>query len=111
VNKTQTRKVPVYKSVDVKLGSIFFDNDKHNIRADQRGVMDDISNKIKQYGRGHITIDAYTDSRSNAEYNIALAKRRANTVRAELQRRLGNKLMRNVKVEVDPRATQEIPHN
>ena len=73
--------------------------------------MNDIANNIERYGRGHIIIDAFTDSRHNADYNIKLAKRRANTVRAELQRRLGSRLMRNVVVEVDPGAHKEVPHN
>jgi len=111
VKRVTTRQVPVYKTVNVNLGSIFFDKDKHHIRSDQRGIMDDIANKIEQYGSGHITIDGYTDSRHNVRYNIALAERRANTVKAELQRRLGNKLMRNVRVEVDPHAYKEVPHN
>ena len=101
----------MYQSVDVNLGAIFFDTDKHHIRADQRGVMDDIANKIKKYGHGNITIDAYTDSRHNAKYNITLAKRRAHSVRTELMKRLGSKLMQKVKVEVDPKALQEVPHN
>ena len=105
------REVPVYKSVDVNLGSIFFDKDKYHVRPDQRGIMDDIANKIERYGRGHITIDAFTDSRHYAQYNIKLAERRANTVRQALHKRLGNKLMRNVKVEVDPNAYKEVPHN
>ena len=117
VYRTETRKqvtkrqVPVYRSVDVNLGSIFFDKDKYQIRADQRGVMADIAKKIKRYGRGHIIIDAYTDSRHTARYNIQLAKRRAFTVRAELMKRLGARIMRNVKVEVDPKAFNEVPHN
>jgi len=105
------RTVPVYQSVDVNLGSIFFDKDKYHIRPNQRGIMDDIANKIERYRRGHITIDAFTDSRHNAQYNIKLAERRANTVRAELHKRLGSKLMRQVKVEVDPKAYKEVPHN
>jgi outer membrane protein OmpA-like peptidoglycan-associated protein len=108
---TVSRQVPVYKSVDVTLGSIFFDKDKHNIRADQRGNMELLATRIKRYGKGHITIDAYTDSRHNAKYNIALAERRANTVREELQKRLGSSLMRHVKVDVDKRAYTEVPHN
>ncbi len=102
---------PTYQTVDVNLGSIFFDKDKYHIRADQRGIMDDIASKIERYGSGHITIDAFTDARHNAAYNIKLAERRANTVRGELQKRLGSKLMRNVKVDVDRGAYKEIPHN
>jgi len=108
---TTTRKVPVYKSVDVTLGSIFFDKDKHNIRFDQRGNMELLASRIKKYGKGHITIDAYTDSRHTAKYNIALAERRANTIRHELQKRLGSHLMKNVKVDIDKRAYTEVPHN
>ena len=106
-----TRQVPVFKSVDVKLGSVFFDKDKHHIRADQRGILADIATKIERYRRGHITIDAFTDSRHNAQYNIKLAQRRATTVRNELHKRLGKKLMRHVIVEVDKRAYKEVPHN
>jgi uncharacterized repeat protein (TIGR01451 family) len=110
-NKFTTRQVPVYKTVEVKMGSIFFDTEMHKIRKDQLGIMSDIANKILQYGSGHITIDAYTDSRHTAKYNIALAQRRATTVRNELQKRLGIKLMREVKVVIDKKAYKEIPHN
>uniref|UniRef100_UPI00262F93C3 DUF7507 domain-containing protein n=1 Tax=uncultured Cocleimonas sp. TaxID=1051587 RepID=UPI00262F93C3 len=105
------RQVPVYQMVEVNLGSIFFDKDKHHIRADQLGNMNLMANRIKQYGHGHITIDAHTDSRHTAKYNVDLARRRAFTVRQELQKRLGSRLMKNVKVEVDPRALREVPHN
>ncbi|MEB8434566.1 Ig-like domain-containing protein, partial [Cocleimonas sp. KMM 6892] len=109
--RTITKQVPVYKTVEVGLGSIFFDKDKHNIRADQRGNMDLLVSRIKRHGKGHITINAYTDSRHTAQYNIALANRRADTVRQELQKRLGSTLMRQVKVVVDKSAYQEVPHN
>ena len=109
--RTVTREVPVYKTVEVNLGSIFFDKDKHHIRADQRGNMDLLVSRIKRYGKGHITIDAFTDSRHTAEYNIALAQRRAHSVRQVLNERLGSSLMRHVKVEVDRSAYKEIPHN
>ena len=105
--KTVSSQVPVYKMVKVNLGSIFFDKDKHNIRADQRGNMDLLVSRIQKHRKGHITIDAYTDSSQDALYNIALAQRRAQTIRGELQRRLGSALMRHVKVEVDISAYQE----
>ncbi len=94
--RTVTRQVPAYKTVEVNLGSIFFDKDKHHIRADQRGNMDLLIDRIKRYGKGHITIDAFTDSRHNAQYNIALAQRRAHSVRQVLTERLGSSLMRHV---------------
>jgi len=109
--KTVSRQVPVYKTVKVNLGSIFFDKDKHHIRADQRGNMDLLVDSIEKHRKGHITIDAHTDSRHTAKYNIVLAERRAQTIRRELQKRLGSALMRHVKVEVDKSAYQEIRHN
>ena len=110
-NKTITRQVPVYKVVKVNLGSIFFDKNNSEIRADQRGNMNLLISRIKSHGKGHITIDAHTDSRHTAAYNIKLANRRAQTVRRELQKSLGNQLMRQVKVEVDASAYKEVQHN
>jgi len=97
--------------VEANLGSVFFDTDKHNIRADQRGVVQDIIKRIKQFKQARILIEAHTDSRHNQNYNVALAERRARTVEAELRRILGDALMENVSVEVDQRSYQELPHN
>jgi len=97
--------------VEANLGSVFFDTDMHNIRADQRGVVQDIIKRIKQFKHARILIEAHTDSRHNQDYNVALAERRARTVEAELRRVLGDALMENVSVEVDQRSYQELPHN
>jgi len=97
--------------VEANLGSVFFDTDMSNIRADQRGVVRDIIKRIKQFKRARILIEANTDSRHNMDYNIALAERRARTVERELRAVLGDELMNNVSVEVDTRSKQELPHN
>jgi len=97
--------------VEANLGSVFFDTDMHNIRADQRGVVQDIIKRIRQFKQARILIEAHTDSRHNQNYNIALAERRARTVEAELRRILGDALMENVSVEVDKGSYQELPHN
>ena len=93
--------------VEVELGSIFFDTDDASIREDQRGVVTDIVKALRQYGGGAITISANTDNRASYEYNIALAQRRAATVRNVLRDALGSDLMSAVAVEVDPAAYQE----
>ncbi|MEE9493641.1 MAG: SdrD B-like domain-containing protein, partial [Gammaproteobacteria bacterium] len=97
------------RSVNVSLGSIFFDTDKASIREDQRGIIDSIVTRIREYGHGHIVIEAHTDARQTAEYNIDLARRRADSVRHVLESRLGAVLMSQVKVEVAPESAVEMP--
>jgi uncharacterized repeat protein (TIGR01451 family) len=90
--------------VEVNLGSVFFDTDKHHIRADQRGAIADIIRHLKQHGNGRIVIQAHTDARQTREYNIALAKRRARTVERALRDALGSDLLEKITVEVDTSA-------
>lgn len=99
------------KGINVTLGSVFFDTDMHDVRDDQTGVVQDIINRIREFGRGHILIEAHTDSRHNQDYNIALAERRAKTIHQELVKALGSEIMQNVLVEVDQRSYQEMPHD
>ena len=97
----------VYQSVEVSLGSVFFDTDKHDVRDDQRGIVLDIVNKLREYGGGQILIEAHTDSRGSKEYNLALAERRAQTIRNILSESLGEDLMELISVEVNPVAYTE----
>ena len=96
-----------YQTVEVSLGSVFFDTDDSAVREDQRGVVDDIISALREYGGGDITINAHTDNRASAEYNIDLAERRANTIRDLLRSALGSDLMSRVNVVVDPAAYEE----
>ncbi len=98
---------PVTQVVEVKLGSVFFDTDEASVRQDQRGVVEDIIKALRKYGGGEITISANTDSRESFEYNIALAERRAKTIQDVIARALGDRLMSDVVIEVDPAAYQE----
>lgn len=98
---------PVYQTVEVSLGSVFFDTDKHHVRDDQRGIVLDIINKLREYGGGQIVIDAHTDSRGSYEYNLALAERRAETIRKILSESLGAELMQLISVEVSREARSE----
>ena len=95
------------KTVEVNLGSVFFDTDDASIREDQRGVVADIIKALRDYGGGAITIGANADSRASYQYNIALAERRAQTIRDVISRALGDELMTDVSVEVDPAAYRE----
>jgi len=97
----------IYQSVEVSLGSVFFDTDKHEVREDQQGIVLDIINKLREYGGGQILIEAHTDSRGSHEYNIALAERRAESIRRILAENLGEELMQVISVEVNPDAYAE----
>ena len=67
----------------------------------------DIIKALRDYGGGEIIIDAHADSRSSYQYNIDLAERRAKTIRDVISQALGDELMSDVKIEVDPAAYQE----
>ena len=94
-------------SVEVNLGSVFFDTDKANVRTDQAGIVEDIISKLREYGGGTIVIEAFTDSRASASYNLELAERRAQTIRERIRQALGDDLMQQISVEVDPQGLEE----
>ena len=93
--------------VEVSLGSVFFDTNEHTVRDDQRGIVQDIINKLSEYGGGHIIINSHTDSSGSALHNLALSQRRAETIRSLLEGALGEQLMDSISVEVDSNALQE----
>lgn len=65
------------------IGSVYFDFDKFNIRADQKGVVDsDV--KVLTTGIGAkpaVQLQGNCDERGTQEYNMALGLKRANTVK------------------------------
>jgi uncharacterized repeat protein (TIGR01451 family)/fimbrial isopeptide formation D2 family protein len=88
------------QTVRVELNSDFFKATGHHIKATHHEVMDDIANKIKQYGQGHIIVDVVTQSGMTAQDSLLRAKRRAHSVKTYLLKRLGSQIMARVKVEV-----------
>lgn len=63
------------------LKSIFFDFDKYNIRPDQAPRLDYNLDLLKEYKKNYVILDGHADERGTREYNIALAQRRAETVK------------------------------
>lgn len=63
------------------LKSIFFDFDKYNIRPDQAPRLDYNLDLLKEYKKNYVILDGHADERGTREYNIALAGRRAETVK------------------------------
>ncbi|MAF47498.1 MAG: peptidoglycan-associated lipoprotein Pal [Rhodospirillales bacterium] len=60
---------------------VFFDFDKSNIRANQRGQLEKQAAWLKKYPSVSITIEGHCDERGTREYNLALGERRANSTR------------------------------
>lgn len=98
---------PEFRTVEVSLGSVFFNTNQHEVRDDQQGIVLDIVNKLREYGGGTILIEAHTDSTGDAQYNLDLAERRAETIRRILEDKLGSEMMRLIQVDVNPAAYQE----
>lgn len=63
------------------LKSIFFDFDKYNIRPDQAPRLDYDLELLKEFKENYVVLDGHADERGTREYNIALAERRAGTVK------------------------------
>lgn len=63
------------------LKSIFFDFDKSNIRQDQESRLSYNLDLLKEFKNYYLILDGHADERGTGEYNIALAGRRAETVK------------------------------
>lgn len=66
------------------LKSIFFDFDKSDIRPDQESRLNYNFDLLKDFKDYYIVLDGHADERGAREYNIALAGRRADTVKKAL---------------------------
>ncbi|MDT0539392.1 OmpA family protein [Croceitalea sp. P059] len=65
----------------IKIGMIYFDFDKHNIRYDASIELNKIVFLMKEYPNMIIKIESHTDSRGNDAYNERLSDRRAKATR------------------------------
>jgi uncharacterized repeat protein (TIGR01451 family) len=97
VKRVKTTRVVEIKK-DIQIGSIYFDSDQDCIRPDQVEKIQEIVQKIQEYGHGSIMIEGNTDARAPMWYNKKLAYKRAKSVYDELKHRLGNSLIDNVEV-------------
>lgn len=70
------------EELTVEVGDrVFFDFDKYNIRADQRGTVEALAAWLDTNPSVTLTIEGHCDERGTREYNLALGERRANSVR------------------------------
>lgn len=78
-----TEKTDVARTTKVDLGTVYFDFDRFDIRADARPVLKSNAGAISDVP-GVVTIEGHCDERGSAEYNLALGERRANAVKRYL---------------------------
>jgi uncharacterized repeat protein (TIGR01451 family) len=97
----------ITQTVEVSLGSVFFNVNEAKVRTDQRGIVLDIANKLREYGGGEIVIESHTDSTGSAAHNLKLAQQRAREIHKLLSQHLGSDMMRLISVEVAADAQEE----
>jgi outer membrane protein OmpA-like peptidoglycan-associated protein len=71
----------------IVLRGVNFDFNKANIRPDAVPILDQAAETLKQYGDVAVSVNGYTDSIGSDSYNQRLSMRRAEAVRAYLERR------------------------
>ncbi len=77
-NGTASMDIPVYCMGDVyRLGSIYFGYNQSNIRRDAQMALDELTMLMLKYPSMEIELDAHTDTRGSAEYNMTLSQQRA----------------------------------
>ncbi len=63
---------------------VYFDLDRHDVRADARPVLDAQAAWLRRYPVVRVRIEGNADERGTREYNLALGARRANSIRDHL---------------------------
>lgn len=66
---------------------VFFDWSKPDVRSDDQQALDQVAAAYQARPGAHIQLTGHTDRSGNAAYNRAAGLKRAETVRAELQKR------------------------
>jgi outer membrane protein OmpA-like peptidoglycan-associated protein len=77
---------PVMKQ-KIVLRGVNFDFNKSDIRPDAAPILDQAAATLKEYGDVTVVVNGYTDSIGTDAYNERLSLRRAESVRAYLERR------------------------
>jgi outer membrane protein OmpA-like peptidoglycan-associated protein len=70
--------IPLYCEGDIiRLGDIYYDLNKYNIRPDAAIVLDKLLKLMNDFPKMKIELRSHTDSRASAEYNMKLSDNRA----------------------------------
>ena len=66
------------------LKGLNFDTNKHDIKPEFDGLINEVANVLSQNPGIRIRVDGHTDTRGSAEYNLTLSKNRAKAVKDAL---------------------------
>jgi outer membrane protein OmpA-like peptidoglycan-associated protein len=81
-----TRRTETGRKVTVTLNaSVFFDEEKHNLRPDSVARLRQVARQIRADKAAALVIDGHTDALGTNEYNQGLSERRANSVKTFLE--------------------------
>lgn len=86
--------------VEIRLGEVFFEWDKDNVKEEYESHLNRIANFIEEQGGGIIIIEGNTDSLGTDEYNEDLALRRASSVYKALKGHLSDEVFQNIEVRI-----------
>lgn len=64
----------------VDIWTIFFDSDDYDVKSDYHAIILNLASFMIENPSATLILTGYTDSRSSAEYNLELSKKRANSV-------------------------------
>jgi peptidoglycan-associated lipoprotein len=70
---------------ECEMKAVHFDLDKHNLKTDERAVLDEDLQCLQKLGAKKLKVDGHADERGTPEYNLALGSRRAETVKRYLK--------------------------
>jgi peptidoglycan-associated lipoprotein len=81
--RTEDPVEPEVVPVPMELGTVYFDFDRSEIRADARTVLRKNAESLRASGT-NVMVEGHCDERGDEEYNLALGERRANAVKKYL---------------------------
>ncbi len=103
---------PVQQATTVsKVGWIFFDFDKSDLRAESKATLEKAAAILKAHPDYNVELRAHTDWKGTDTYNIALSERRAATSKAYLAKELsisGDRIKTTRSGEKDPLAKNQV---
>lgn len=76
--------LPGLRAQELMRESVYFGTDEHQLRAKSYQVLNDLIQQTTALGDFHLQILAFTDDRGSTDYNLSLAQRRADAVKAYL---------------------------